>query len=69
MCIVINGKSQNCETKHLSCDELLYYKFVVQFAGKFFLIYEHLAKLHAKLLIVSDLDFCFQGYRTRQISK
>jgi len=36
MCIVINGKSQNRAAKHLSCDELLYYKFVVQFAGDFF---------------------------------
>ena len=35
--------------KHLRCDELLYYTFIMQFAGERFLkICEHLAKFQAK---------------------
>jgi len=37
MCIVINDKSQDSTTKHLSCDGLLHYKFIVQLAGENFL--------------------------------
>jgi len=48
--IVINEKSHGSIAKHLRFDELLYYTFIVQSAGK---IGEHLAKLQAKLLIVS----------------
>jgi len=32
----INDKSQNSAAKQLSCGEVLYYKFIVQFAGEFF---------------------------------
>ena len=50
--------------KHLRCDELLYYTFISQSAGERFKIYEHLAKLQAKWLIVScapfALHFCPQ---------
>jgi len=46
ICIVINDKSQDSTAKHLSCDELLHYKFVNHCAGKrIFKIREHLAKL------------------------
>ena len=52
--IVINEKSHGSIAKHLRFDELLYYTFIVQSAGKrIFKIGEHLAKLQAKLLIVS----------------
>jgi len=37
MCIVINDRSQDSTAKHLSCDELLHYKFSTQFAREFFL--------------------------------
>ena len=53
ICIVINDKSQDSTAKHLSCGELLHYKFIIQFTGDTFLICEHLAKLQAKWLIVS----------------
>jgi len=57
-CIAINDKSQDSTAKHLSCDGLLHYKFITQFAGKkIFLIGEHLAKLLAKWFIVSYLPF------------
>jgi len=40
-----NDKSQDNTAKHLSFDELLHYKFIIQFAGeKFFKISEHLTK-------------------------
>jgi len=73
-CIVINDKSQGSTVKYLSCDGLLHYKFIIQFAGeRIFKIGEHLAKLQAKWLIVSytqfALDFCPERCRTRQISK
>jgi len=55
---VLNGKSQDSIAKHLSCDELLHYKFIIQFAGeKNFKIGEHLPKLQAKWLIVSYAPF------------
>jgi len=71
ICIVLNDKLQDSTAKHLSCDGLLHYKFIIQFAGeRIFKIGEHLAKLQAKWLIVSfALDFCPQRYRTRQASK
>ena len=31
VCIAINDKSQDSTTKHLSCDGLLHYKFIIQF--------------------------------------
>jgi len=34
---VINDKSQGSTAKHLSCDELLHYRFIIQFAGEIFL--------------------------------
>jgi len=57
-----------------SCDRLLHYKFITQFAGEtIFEIGEHLAKLQAKWLFMSyapfTLDFCPQRCRTRWISK
>jgi len=46
--IVIKDKSQVSTTKHLSCDKLLHYKFVIYCAGeRIFKIGEHLAKLQA----------------------
>jgi len=36
ICIVINDKSQDSTAKHLSCDELLHFKFIIQFAGEEF---------------------------------
>jgi len=46
---VINDKSQGSIAKHLSCDRLLYYKYIIQFSGeRIFKIGEHLAKLQAK---------------------
>jgi len=42
---VINDKSQDSTAKHLSYDELIHYKFIIQFAGEnFYKIDEHLAK-------------------------
>ena len=60
--------------KHLSCDALLHYKYVIQFTGeRIYKIVEHLAKLQAKWFIVSyatfALNVCPQRCRTRQISK
>ena len=71
ICIVINDKSLDSTAKHLSCDELFHYKFIIHFAVEsVFKIGEHLVKLQAKWLIVShtafSLDFCPQRYRTRQ---
>ena len=49
--IAINDESQGSIAKNLRCDELLYYTFIVHFAGKgIFKIGEHLAKLRAKML-------------------
>jgi len=73
LCIVSNDKSQGSIAKHLRCDELLYYTFIIQLAGKrIFKIGEHLAKLQAKWSTVSctifALHFCPQRCRSRQIS-
>jgi len=58
MCIVINDKSQGSIAKHLRCDKLLYYTFIIQSAGKrIFKSGQHLAKLQAKWLIVSCAPF------------
>jgi len=59
--------------KNLSCDGLLHYKFITQFAGeRIFKIGEHLAKLRANWLIVSYAPFALSFYpqrcRTRWIS-
>ena len=70
---MVTVKSRNSTAKHLSCDELLHYRFIIQGACKFFLISEHLVKLQTKRLIMSyapfALDFCPQRCRTLQISK
>jgi len=71
--IAINDESQGSIAKNLRCDELLYYTFIIHFAGKiFFKIGEHLAKLQAKSMIVSytpfALHFCPQRCRSRHIS-
>ena len=63
ICIVINDKSQGSIAKQLRCDELLYYRFIIHFAGEIiFKIGEHLAK--SKWLIVLctpfALHFCPQ---------
>jgi len=53
ICIIFNDKSQGSIAKHLRCDELLYYTFIIQSAGeRIFKIGEHLVKIQAKLLIV-----------------
>ena len=36
ICTMINDKSQDSTGKHLSCDGLLHYKFITQFAGENF---------------------------------
>jgi len=71
----MNDKSQGkCSiATNLRCDELLYYTFIIHFAGEIiFNIGEHLAKLQAKCLTVSyapfALHFCPQRCRSRQIS-
>jgi len=51
ICIVLNDKSQDSTAKHLSCGELLHYKFIIQFTGDTFLIDEQLAKLQTKCFI------------------
>ena len=73
ICIVINDTSQGSIAKHLRCDELHYYTFIIQSAGeRIFKIDEHLAKLQAKWLIVScapfALHFCPQRCWSRQIN-
>jgi len=51
ICIVINDKSQGSIDKHLTWDDLLHYRFIIQFAGESMLkIDKHLAKLQAKRL-------------------
>jgi len=58
ICIVINDKSPSSTAKHLRCDELLYYTFIIQSAGeRIFKIGKHLAKLQVKWLIVSCAPF------------
>jgi len=71
ICIVINDKSQGSIAKHLRCDELLYYTFIIQSIDeRNFTIGEHLAKLQAKWLIVScalfTLHFCPERGRNHQ---
>jgi len=73
ICIAINDELQGSIAKNLRCDELLYYTFIVHSADeRIFKTGEHLAKLRAKLLTVSDtpfaLHFCPQRCRSRQIS-
>jgi len=68
MHIAINDKQRSI-AKHFSYDGLLYYKYIVQFAGeRIFKIGEHLAKLQAEWLIVSytpfALDVCPQRCTT-----
>ena len=55
----------NSTARYLSCDGLLYYKFICQFANeRNFKIGEHVAKFQAKWLTVSyapfTLVFCCQ---------
>jgi len=51
--IAINDESQGSIAKHLRCDELLYYTFIIHSAGeRIFKIGDHLAKLRAKSLTV-----------------
>ena len=50
----ISDESQGSIAKHLRCDELLYYTFIIHSAGeRIFTIGEHLTKLQAKWLTVS----------------
>ena len=52
--IAINDESQNSIAKNLTCDESLYYTFIIHSAGeRIFKIVEHLAKLRAKSMTVS----------------
>ena len=49
--IAIDDESQGSIAKKLRCNELLYYTFIIHWAGKrIFKIGEHLAKLRAKSL-------------------
>ena len=34
ICILINDRSQGSTAKHLRCDKLLYYTFIIQSAGE-----------------------------------
>ena len=50
ICIVANDKPQGSVARHLGWDDLLYYEFIIQFAGEIiFEIGQHLAKLHFSL--------------------
>ena len=56
--IAINDESQGNIAKNLSCDELLYYTFIIHSAGeRIFKIGEHLVKLRAKSLTMSYTPF------------
>jgi len=71
--IAINDESQGSIDKNLTCDQLLYYTFIIHSAGEIiFKIGEHLAKLWAQSLTMSytpfALHFCPQRCRSRQIS-
>jgi len=51
ICLAINDESQGSIAKNLTCDELLYYTFIIHSAGEIiFKIGEHLAKLWAKIV-------------------
>ena len=55
--IANNDESQGSIAKNLSCDQLLYYTFIIHSAGeRAFKNGEHLAKLRAKWLTVSHTD-------------
>jgi len=71
--IAINDESQGSIAKNLKCDELLYYTFIIHSTGeRICKIGEHLAKLWAKSLTVSNTPFALhfspQRCRSRQIS-
>ena len=58
--IAINDESQGSIAKNLTCDESLYYTFIIHSAGEIiFKIGEHLAKLWAKSLTVPYTPFTF----------
>jgi len=71
ICIVVNDKSPGSIAKHLSCDGLVHYKFIIQFTSdRIFKTGKHLAKLQATWLIVSfTLHFCSQKRTTNQLTK
>jgi len=73
ICIVINDKSQDSTAKHLSCDELLHFKFIIQFAGEEFFKSVNNGKVTGKMVdrVIHPfvLDFCPQRCRTRRMSK
>ena len=69
ICIAINDESQGSIAKNLRCDELLYYTFIIHYAGeRIFKIGKHLAKLWAESLTPFAMHFCLQRCRSRQIS-
>ena len=45
ICILINDKSQGCTAKHLSCDGLLHYKFIIQVASNWWTFGEVTGKM------------------------
>jgi len=60
--IAINDESQGSIAKNLTCDELLYYIFIIHSAGeRIFKIGEHLAKLRAKSMTVSYTPFALHS--------
>jgi len=62
--ILINDKSQSSIAKHLSCDGLLHYIYIVESVGeKIFKIRKHLAKLQAKMV-----DCVIHPIRLRRLS-
>ena len=72
--IAIHDELQGSIATNFRCNELFYYTFIIQSAGeRIFKIGEHLAKLRAKSLTVSDtpfaLHFCPQRCRSCQISR
>jgi len=71
--VAINDKSQGSTAKHLSCGELLHYKFITQFAIENKKIKSvniwRSYKQNAPYPIPFALDFYPQRYRTRQISE
>jgi len=64
--IVINDTLHASVAKHIRCDELHYYTFIIQSTGeRIFKIDEHLAKLQVKWLIVSCAPFALHFFRQR----